>query len=238
VTDAAHEARDDQLAAPGLPVAITPGQAALSGVRHPLVGILLLIGLCSAISGKPLDGVLMATVAVLLAWDAARARLRGWPGSRGAHTAAAAPARKNSTVPPGRVGTQSRRVRLLGPVAGVAAAVLYATIVGDFSRYSWPVTIAIVALGCLMVAIAWQGPIRSRRVLTGRPLRRAWLWAVVLVTGGGWELSSLLQQPHLTTDSAAHPTISALSDPVLASHPGRTVFLGGWLLTGWFLAGR
>jgi hypothetical protein len=236
VTEAAHEAGDDQLAAPGRPVAITPGQAALSGLRHPLVGILLLIGLCSAISGKPLDGFLMAAVAVLLAWDAARARLRTWPGSPDSETAGA-PARLNRTALPGRATARRRPARLLA-TAGVGAAALYATVVGDFARYSWPVTIAVVALGCLMVAIAWQGPIRSRSALTGRPLRRAWPWAVVLVAGGGWELSSLLQQPHLTTDSAAHPTISALSDPVLASHPGRTVFLGGWLLMGWFLVGR
>jgi hypothetical protein len=237
VTEAAHEAGDEQLAAPGRPVAITPGQAALSGLRHPLVGILLLIGLCSAISGKPLDGFLMATVAVLLAWDAARARLRGWPGYPGAATAST-PARQDPTAPPGRVRTPWRPARLVAAAAGVAAAVSYAAIVGDFSRYSWPVTIAVVALGCLMVAIAWQGPIRSRPALTGRPLQRAWLWAAVLVAGGGWELSSLLQQPHLTTDSYAHPTISALSDPVLASQPGRAVFLAGWLLLGWLLAAR
>jgi hypothetical protein len=234
VTEAAHEAADDQLAAPGRAVAITPGQAALSGLRHPLVGVLLLIALCSTISGKPLDGVLMATVAVLLAWDAARASLRGWPGYPEANTARSL-ARQEGTAPPGRAADRWRPARLL---AAVAAAVSYATIVGGFSRYSWPVTIAVVTLGCLMVAIAWQGPVRSRPALTGRPLRRIWLWAVVLVAGGGWELSSLLQQPHLTTDSYAHPTISALSDPVLASHPGRTVFLGGWLLLGWFLAGR
>jgi hypothetical protein len=233
VTEAAHEAADDQLAAPGRAVAITPGQAALSGLRHPLVGVLLLIALCSAISGKPLDGVLMATVAVLLAWDATRARLRDWPGYP-ANTARS-PARQEGTAPPGRAAARWRSARLF---AAVAAAASYATIVGAFSRYSWPVTIAVVMLGCLMVAIAWQGPVRSRPALSGRPLRRVWLWAVVLVAGGGWELSSLLQQPHLTTDSYAHPTISALSDPVLASHPGRTVFLGAWLLLGWFLAGR
>ena len=237
VTQAAHEAGDDQLTAPGRPVAITPGQAALSGLRQPLVGILLLIGLCSAISGKPLDGFLMATVAVLLAWDAARARLRAWPGYAGADSARSQ-AQRDSTGAPERLGSRWRPARLTVTTAGIAAALVYATVVGDFSRYSWPVTIAVVALGCLMIAIAWQGPVRSRPALTGRPLRRTWLWALVLVTGGGWELSSLLQQPHLTTDSYAHPTISALSDPVLASHPGRTVFLGGWLALGWFLAGR
>ena len=236
MTEAAHEAGDDQLAAPGRPVAVTPAQAALSGLRQPLVGILLLIGLCSAISGKPLDGFLMAIVAVLLAWDATRARLRGWSIYPSAETVTA-PASRDATTRAGRRGRQRKPVRLLAAAGGLAA-VVYATIVGGFSRYSWPVTIAVAALGCLMVAIAWQGPVRSRSALTGRPLRRVWLWALVLVAGGGWELNSLLQQPHLTTDSYAHPTISALSDPVLASHLGRTVFLAGWLLLGWFLADR
>jgi hypothetical protein len=39
----------------------------------------------------------------------------------------------------------------------VAAGGLYAGFVG---RYSWPVTIAVVAVGCLAVAIGWQGPVR------------------------------------------------------------------------------
>ena len=237
MTEAAHQAGDDQLAAPGGQAAVTAGQATLSGLRHPLVGILLLIGLCSAISGKPLDGFLMAVVAALLATDAARARLRGGSGYPGADTTKAA-AHRDDTARPGRSGARWRPARLLAASSAGAAAVVYAELVGGFSRYSWPVTIAVVTLGCLMVAIAWQGPIRSRPALTGRPLRRLWLWAVVLVAGGGWELSSLLQQPHLTTDSYAHPTISALSDPVLASHTGRTVFLAGWLLLGWFLVDR
>jgi Family of unknown function (DUF6186) len=40
---------------------------------------------------------------------------------------------------------------------------------------------------------------------------------VLLVSGGTWELTSLLQQPQLTTDSYAHPTISALTDPIAGS---------------------
>jgi hypothetical protein len=89
-----------------------------------------------------------------------------------------------------------------------------------------------------MIAVGWQGPLTRRAPLIGKPLRRAWLWAVVLVSGALLELGSLLQQPHLTTDSYAHPTISALTDPLLASQPGRTAVLGAWLLTGWFLVRR
>jgi hypothetical protein len=222
VTDAAHGAREEQFAPSE--AAVSPLQAVLSGLRQPIVLILLLIAFFTTISGKPLDGFLMLTVATLLVWDAARTRL-GYLQVR-------APSAARAPVPP------ARRQRLLVGASWVSAGLLYAGIVGSFKRYSWPATAAVVALGCLMVAIGWQGPLRDRAQLTGNALRRVWLWAVVLVAGGLWELSSLLQQPHLTTDSYAHPTISALTDPLLASHPGRSLALGGWLLIGWFLAGR
>jgi hypothetical protein len=135
-------------------------------------------------------------------------------------------------------GQPVRSRRLLAGCGWVAAGLTYAWVVGSVKRYSWPATFSVIALGCLMVAVGWQGPLRRRAALTGLALHRAWLWAVVLVSGGLWELSSLLQQPHLTTDSYAHPTISALTDPMLASHPGRSVALGAWLLIGWFLVGR
>ncbi len=47
----------------------------------------------------------------------------------------------------------------------------------------------------------------------------------MLGAGGLWELWSLLQQPSLTVTSSAHPTISALADPVLATPPGRAIIL-------------
>ena len=219
MTDAAREASDKQLAERALP----PGQAVSAGLRQPIVLILLLIAFFGAIAGKPLDGFLMLTVAMFLVWDAATGRPAP-PPAAGVDAAAsrARPARR-------RVGTG---------LCWVAAGLLYAGVVGGFTRYSWPATIPVVALGCLAVAVGWQGPLRRRAALTGRALRRAWIWAVVLVSGGIWELSSLLQQPHLTTDSQAHPTVSALTDPLLASHPGRSLAIGGWLLIGYFLAGR
>src|SRR5215472_11837654 len=42
----------------------------LSGVRQPIVAILLLISLFTVLSGKPLDGLLLSIVATALAWDA------------------------------------------------------------------------------------------------------------------------------------------------------------------------
>jgi hypothetical protein len=232
VTDAAGEVAESPPATQTSARSVSLGRAAASGLRQPTVAILLLIALFTTVSGKPLDGFLMLAVATLLAFDAARSRLRsanGYPGSSpGAQPVASA------------LADQPRRSlrRLSATAAWLVAGAIYCAVVGSFSRYSWPVTASVIALGCLMIAIGWQGPLRSRPPLRGKPLRRAWLWAVVLVSGGLLELGSLLEQPHLTTDSYAHPTVSALTDPLLASHPGRSAVLGGWLLAGWFLAGR
>jgi hypothetical protein len=58
------------------------------------------------------------------------------------------------------------------------------------------------------------------------------LWGGVLVAGGLWELWSLFQQPAMDTTSYAHPTISALTDPVLAAQPGRVGMLVAWAWLG------
>jgi hypothetical protein len=204
------------------------GRAAAAGLRQPIVAILLMIALFTAVSGKPLDGFLMLAVATLLIFDSARYRRQAALSGSGASASGAVPADTRRHGPR----------RLLVRAAWLAAGALYCVVVGSFRRYSWPATASVVALGCLMIAIGWQGPLARRQPLGGEPLRRAWPWAVVLVTGGVLELGSLLQQPHLTTDSYSHPTISALTDPVLASFPGRSAVLGGWLLAGWYLVGR
>jgi hypothetical protein len=226
VTEVAPDAGDEQLGAAVRETSISPGQAVLSGFRQPVVGVLLLIALCTGISGKPLDGVLMVAVASLLVFDTARTRLR----RSGPVT--------ETTSPPAERRSSRRRGQTWAGLAVVAASGLYAGFVGSFSRYSWPATMAVVAVGCLVVAIGWQGPLRHRAALTGTARRRSWLWGVIVVGGGSWELSSLLQQPHLTTDSYAHPTISALTDPLLAGHPGRSLVLAAWLLVGSVLVSR
>jgi hypothetical protein len=160
-------------------------------------------------------------VATCLAWDCARGQYR--------------PAAPAAAVPP-RSPVGRRRPLRIG--AWLVCGALYAAVVGSFSRYSWPATAAVVGLGGVIVAIGWHGPVRVRQVPAALPLAGAALWGVLLVAGGLWELSSLLEQPSLTTTSAAHPTISALTDPLLASGPGRSVALAAWLAIGWLLVER
>jgi hypothetical protein len=114
----------------------------------------------------------------------------------------------------------------------------YAVVVGAFACYSWPATVAVMVPGVAAIAIAWRTP--SLEVTGSGPIERvgALAWAAVFVALGLWELTALLLQPDLVTKSYAHPTISALMDPVLASYAGRSATLFVWLGLGWFLLER
>jgi hypothetical protein len=197
--------------------------SALAGLRHPIVVILLAIAFFTSISGKPVDGVLMLIVAVALAWDARRRAGNGGQGQAAARQ-----------LRPPTVSGRRRGLALAGLLACGAA---YGVVVGSFSRYSWPATAGIVSLGTVVVLTGWQGP-RRQRPARPLPVLGTALWAGLGVAGGLWELGALLAQPSLTTDSAAHPTISTLTDPVLTSWGGRSAVLAAWLALGWFLVER
>ncbi len=263
-------APDHSTAAEQPPVLTTPSAAGtggraiatLSGVRHPIVAILLLISFFTTISGKPLDGMLMLLVAAGLArdgesdsgQDASEARA-GQAGGRPAAPSRATPvlAQAGPTDPRLADAGPAALFRPAGALAGrattvrrgpaivaawLACGVLYAVVVGSFSRYSWPATVAVIGLGAAVVLVGWQGPVRDRPVPGPLPRRgRAW-WGGLLVAGGSWELSALLQQPNLAVDSYAHPTISSLTDPLLGSYPGRSLALAVWLGLGWLVIRR
>ena len=191
-----------------------PIGVALQGLREPVILILILAGFFDGISGNPIHAIVLGTVALALAFDADR----------------------NAAMPRGRGTIALRAPRLTIPVT--VAALLYAVSAGTFGRYSWPATIAIVTPGLAMLAFSWRGPLPGAPDPIRPERRGALLWAGVFVALALWELAALLLQPSLTTDSYAHPTISVLSDPALASHPGRSAILFAWLLVGWFLVGR
>jgi hypothetical protein len=209
------------------------------GSRALIILVLLLIAFFSAISGKPLDGLLMLLVAAALSWDA---RPRHGPPAAVAGEPAAEPA-EPVAEPAGAAlaaasATQADRPALLRGSAWLLGGAVFAVLAGSFARFSWPATIAVLSVGTLVVLIGWQGPVR-RQPVPG-PLPRAGLlaWGALLAAGGLWELWSLFQQSSLTVTSYAHPTLSALTDPVLTAAPGRTLVLAGWLLLGAYLVRR
>jgi hypothetical protein len=264
---------DGQGGAPAAGAGPAPGHlaAALTGLREPIVVLLLIIGFMSWISGKPLDGLLIMLAGAGLAWDAGRRSRQTSPAvvsPAEARAATASPTEASPAVavpaeaspveadpaaredavltaagaPPAPIaGGPSARARRRRPAllaAWLAGGVLYAVVVGSFSRYSWPATVAVAGLGAAVVAIGWRGPRHTRPAPPRPPLTGLVLWSVLAVACCLWELWSLLEQPNLATSSYAHPTISTLTDPVLSTWAGRSIVLAAWLGLGWFLVER
>ncbi len=206
-----------------------------SVLRHePVVVVLFLIAASTTISGEPVHGVLLALAAIALAWDAAR---RPGDGREPSSAAAAVPSAQ-AQARPRRTRPAGRRWQLLSAAGLALGGVLYAVIAGSFTRYSWPATIAVAGLAIVVVAAGWGGPGQPRPGSGSLRWPGAAWWPGLLVAAGLWELAALLLQPSLTTASYAHPTISALTDPFLASHPGRSVALVTWIAIGWYLERR
>jgi hypothetical protein len=210
--------------------------ALLVGLRMPVVIILLLIAFFTAASGKPLDGLLMMIAAVCLAWDAGHRSRQAAETGDDLDQAYPDPGGEGSAA--GEAPPVPRRQRALLAAAWLAAALIYVLVVGSFIRYSWPATVAVLGLGTVVVAAGWRGP-RRPRARPARPSRTGLLlWLAVILAACLWELQALLQQPTLTASSYPHPTISTLTDPVLAGWGGRALLLVVWLLFGWFLVER
>ena len=139
---------------------------------------------------------------------------------------------------PGASQAAAGRRRWPLAAAGLLAGAVYCLVLGSFTRYSWPATAGVVAVGAAVVSRGWRGPVRYRPDPGPLPRAGTAVWAGLLVAGGLWELSALVQQPALTTGSYAHPTISVLTDPLLAGTPGRALVLAAWLALGWALVRR
>jgi hypothetical protein len=214
------------------------GRALLGALRDPVMVVFLLAGVFDLLSGdRVVDGLILFAVALGLGWDAVR-RLP----AKGAAADVAGPLGEVPVRRPlGRISEPTgswRRANLrLSPAAAIGGFV-YAVLVAGFARYSWPTTVAVGVPAATGVAIAWRRPVGDtagpRRILPAG----AAAWAVVFVALALWELSALLLQPSLTTGSWAHPTISVLMDPILATHLGRSIVLSLWLASGGFLLQR
>ncbi len=216
------------------PVAI--GKAFLHrGVLHPLVLLFLVSAFLSWLAADRVRALFLLSVGAMLAWDLARrqdGRSGSVPASNGPADATPVAAFTAESVDRRRAAMR----RWLLPA--VALGVAYSVVVGRFVRYSWPATIAVMAPSVGAVVLAW----RSAGDSGTEPASVGGIgllgWAFVWVGAAIWEVTALFLQPSFSTDSYAHPTLSYLVNPLLASSPGRSVAVGLWLAFGWYLARR
>ncbi len=113
-------------------------------------------------------------------------------------------------------------------VTGSAVAALT---VAAFPSFSWRSALAVIGLG---TALCWWGLARgSGRCPEPVPGRAALWWLLPTVLLGGVELASFL-----LGSTPAHPTLSALADPVLEHYWLRAAACAGWLAGFWALVRR
>jgi hypothetical protein len=215
------------------------GRALLGALRDPVMVVFLLAGVFDLLSGdRVVDGLILFAVALGLGWDAVRRLPAKGAAADVAGPLGEVPVRRPLGGIAQPTASWRRRANLrLSPVV-VVGGFVYAVLVAGLARYSWPATVAVGVPAATGVAIAWRRPVGEpvgpRRIAPAG----AAAWAVVLVALALWELSALLLQPSLTTGSWAHPTISVLMDPILATHLGRSIVLCLWLASGGFLLQR
>ena len=120
--------------------------------------------------------------------------------------------------------TARRRAALAG---GVLA---YACVAALCRPLTEPALAAVLLAG---LPLCWLG-VRRRPARTHRAGGRSVaVWLGLGVVAGAFELAL-----RLGPNDVAHPTLSTLADPLLATYPGRVVGYAGWLAAGLWLASR
>jgi hypothetical protein len=185
-------------------------------VRHRVAVVLTLAGVVDVATGDPAaHGIALVAVAALVAMEQVR---------------------EGHVVDERALAGRRAVFRVTTPLA--IGAVLYAAIVGTFARW-WPISMAVPIPGALAVGYVWIGtPAIAANGARDERRPSAVPWVVVLLALAAWEVQALLLQPSLTTSSWAHPTLSTLMDPVLASHIARSITLAVWLWVGGYLLER
>jgi hypothetical protein len=203
------------------------------GLVHPVVLTFLVAAYFSYVTGDTVRAGYLLLVGLALAWDRARGRVpRDPPAGQ------AGPAIPDQAAFSQESADRRRALMQRWLILAVLAGVAYSLAVGSLQRYSWPATVAVNIPAAAGVLVAWWVSADS----AGKPARLrpggVVPWALVRVGAAVWELTALYLQPSLSTDSYAHPTLSVLANPVLASAGGRAAVLLAWLALGWYLARR
>jgi hypothetical protein len=116
-----------------------------------------------------------------------------------------------------------RRPRLIP--AWLAGGGLYVLVVGSFSRYSWPATVAVVALGVAVVVTGWRGPRHPRSTKAKLPAAGLALWGLVLLAG-------VILQLLATRTRARVPSLGTVLAWAMNTRTRRVGMLVAWAWVG------
>lgn len=174
------------------------------------VGVLLAIGVVQLVRAQWFDAAVFLGVAALLAIDT----IRRPTGDRG-------PARS--------FATPDRRWLWGGAaLVGVLACLS--------PRHSPLMQLLVCAVGVAALALAWLRGSAPAAPWSPGLRRLGWAWGTIVILGCLWELAQFIVGLVHPQDPAF--ALSNLLDPLLASWPGRVVFIALWVAGGCFLVRR
>ncbi len=193
-------------------------------LREPALPLLLATSVAMVVREYLPDILLFLGTSVLVVVDAAR-----WDD-----------ARPRSPRPPAAQVAVRSLAGALVPVAGLMALL---------PRTSGRLDLAFAAVGLTALGWCWspgrgrhragRGAAVPERPAPSRPAPPRWtLWPALGVSVALVELWSFVHQTSPRVDSPAHPTLSTVTEPALASTPARAVALWLWLLAGVWLLRR
>ena len=122
------------------------------------------------------------------------------------------------------------------PAAGLLAGVLFGVLVLPLGRDGVALRLVLAGPGVVALVVLWRSG--GARVTPGtRHDRRGLPWTAPLVATCLFQLVNFALQADPWTDNPAHPTLSALIDPLLGDPVARALAAGAWLSAGAWLLG-
>ena len=99
-------------------------------------------------------------------------------------------------------------------------------------RHGWVDLVTMVAIGVVVLILAWE-PAPAKRQLPLKAIKRsALVWAILGVGLCLWEALAFIFSVTMPNGDLNYPTISVLLDPFVENTWGRLFFVGLWLAAG------
>lgn len=140
-------------------------------------------------------------------------------------------------APVGATASGEARPRTLGRARRVALCCAFGLIVAPMSRGGPLIRLALAIPGVIGFGSLLRHPVAPHPNGANPPSRGWVLWPILFVAGCVFELANFLAQPDASTPNPAHPVLSDLVEPWLASGVARGVFCAIWLGIGLWLFG-
>jgi hypothetical protein len=141
-----------------------------------------------------------------------------------------------------RAHPPQRPARRLPPpprAAVLAACAAFGIAMWPLARGGWPMRLLLAVPGVLALVVVLRfapvTPTSAESEHAGPPGRRWWLWVMVGVAAGLFELANFASQGGSPDANPDHPTVSAVVEPFFADASFRAVFAAAWLAAGAWL---